>query len=223
MRLPVVPFVIAATLLAAAWYFFTATRPNRKILDAPRLTRLADIDGIETEVAVAPDGVQYAVIASGDVWVLNLASGGRRQITRTDEQESFPAWSPDGKQITFTRGAATFSVDPASGEEKLFRDNATSLSWSPTSRTAFVRDRALWIANPGGHDEKKLVDADTTADVTIDRPRFSPDSLQIAFLKTEAGVRGEVWVADALNGMARALVSDHAAENPLDTGWINEG
>ena len=32
-----------------------------------------------------------------------------------------------------------------------------------------------------------------------------------------------MWVADALNGMARALVSDHAAENPLDTGWINDG
>ena len=87
MRLPVVPFIVAVTLLAAAWYFFTATRPNRKILDVPRLTRLADIEGIETEVAVAPDGVQYAVIVSGDLWLLNIASGSRRQITRTDEEE----------------------------------------------------------------------------------------------------------------------------------------
>ena len=54
MRLPVVPFIVAVTLLAAAWYFFTATRPNRKILDVPRLTRLADIEGIERKSLSRP-------------------------------------------------------------------------------------------------------------------------------------------------------------------------
>src|SRR5437870_3923080 len=223
MRLPIVPFVIAVTLLAGVWYLFTATRPSRKTLDVPRLTRLADIDGIETEVAVAPDGNRYAVVVSGDVWFLDISTGVRRQITNTPEPETFPAWTQDGKRVSFTRGSDTFGVDPETGAEELLRANATSLSWSSTSRTTFVRDRALWIANPNDQNEKKLVDADQTPDITIDRPRFSPDSLQVAFIKTQLGIRGEVWVVDVFNGMARPLVGDRAAENPLDTGWINDG
>jgi Tol biopolymer transport system component len=223
MRLPVVPFVIAVTLLAAVWYLFTATRPNRKTLDIPRLTRLADIDGVETEVAISPDGNRYAVVASGSIWLLNVATSERHQITRTPEAGSFPAWTPDGKRITFTRGSDTFALDADTGAEELFSNNVTSLSWSSTNRTAFVRDRALWIGNSNAQDEKKLVEADAAADVTIQQPRFSPDSLQIAFIKTQLGLRGEVWVADVLNGMAQPVVSDRAAENPLDVGWINDG
>jgi Tol biopolymer transport system component len=223
MRLRIVPFVIAATLLTAAWYLLTATRADHKTIDVPRLTRLADIDGIETEVAASPDGNRYAVVASGDLWVLNIVTGARYQLTRTPEAESFPAWTPDGKRITFTRGSDTFAVNPDSHSEELVRKNATSLSWSMTNRTAFVRDRALWITNPDGLNDKKLVEADHAPDISIQGPRFSPDSLQIAFVKTQLGLRGEVWVADATSGMARAVVADRAAENPLDAGWINEG
>ena len=64
MRLPVIPFVIAATLLAAVWYLFTAARSDHRTLDVPRLTRLADIDGTETEVAAAPEGNRLAVVAA---------------------------------------------------------------------------------------------------------------------------------------------------------------
>jgi len=223
MRFPIVPFTIATTLLTVVWYLFTSTRPKHKVLDVPRLTRLADIDGIETEVAIAPDGNRYAVIVSGDIWVLNIATGGRYQLTPPSDPESSPAWTPDGKRITFTRGSDTFAVDPDTGAEEVLRKNATSLSWSPSSRAAFVRDRALWIADASSQDEKKLVEADPTPDVTVDRPRFSPDSLEICFIKTQLGVRGEVWMVHVSNGMTRPLVSDRAAENPIDVGWINEG
>jgi Tol biopolymer transport system component len=223
MRLPIIPFVIAATLLTTVWYFFNATRSEHRTLDVPRLTRLADIDGIETEVAATSAGDRLAVIASGDLWVLNLTAGNRKRITQTAEFESFPNWTPDEKRITVTRGSDTFAIDPDNGGEELFRSNATWLSWSPTGRTAFVRDRALWIANQNDPDGRKLVDADGTPDVDIRAPRFSPDSLQIAFIKSQLGIRGEVWVVDVSNGMARPLVMDRMAENPLDVGWINNG
>jgi Tol biopolymer transport system component len=223
MRLPVIPFVIAVTLLAAVWYLFTATGSNRRTLDVPRLTRVADIDGIETEVAISPDGNRVAVIASGDLWVLDLSSGARKQITRSSEAKSFPNWTPDSKRITFTRGRDTFAIDPETGSEAVFLSNATWLSWSETSRTTFVRERALWIANPNDRDEKKLVEADMVPDVDIQTPRFSPDALHIAFIKSQLGIRGEVWVVDVDNGMTRPLVVDRSAENPLDVGWINNG
>src|SRR5207249_4253684 len=147
-----------AVLLSAVWYLFNATRSGERTIDVPRITRIADIDGIETEVAITPDGNRYAVVASGDLWVLNIANGDRKQLTHTPEAESFPAWMPDGKRITFTRGANTFAINPDTGAEELFRSDATSLSWSTTSRTTFVRARALWIANPNDQREQKLVD-----------------------------------------------------------------
>ena len=223
MRLPIIPFIVASVLLGTVYYFFNAARSGPRTLDAPRLTRLVDIDGIETEVAVAPDGNRYAVIADGNLWIWTAPTGERKQLTRTLEPNSFPAWTADGKRITYTRGTDTFAANPESGAEELFRSNATSLSWSSTSRTAFVRGRALWIANPNDQNEKKLVDADAIPDIDIRMPRFSPDALQLAFIKTQLGLRGEVWVVDALNGMARQLVSDRQAENPVDVGWVNDG
>ena len=115
MRLPIVPFLIAATLLTAVVYLFNATTPDRRSLDVPRLTRLADIDGTETELAITPDGDRCAVVAAGDLWLLRLSDGSRRQITQTPEAESFPSWMPDGRRMTFTRGADTFVLDPENG------------------------------------------------------------------------------------------------------------
>src|SRR5438046_2588105 len=104
MRLPIIPFVIAVTLLGAVWYLFTTTHTGRRTLDVPRLNRIADIDGIETEVGVSADAKRIAAIVSGDVWVLNLSTNDRKQLTRTGEAESFPNWNPDNKHVTFSRG-----------------------------------------------------------------------------------------------------------------------
>jgi len=56
MRVPIIPFVVAAVLLAGVWYLFNTMRSGQRTLDAPRLTRVADMEGIETEVAITPDG-----------------------------------------------------------------------------------------------------------------------------------------------------------------------
>jgi Tol biopolymer transport system component len=97
------------------------------------------------------------------------------------------------------------------------------LSWSATSRQAFVRDRTLWITDSDGTHERALLEADANPEIRVISPRFSPDSLQVAFVKTNLGIRGEVWVIDVATGMARTLVSDRPAENPLDTAWLENG
>lgn len=223
MRLPIIPFIVATTLLLAVVFLFTSLRSENRVLGVPKLGRLADIEGTETEVAIAPDGNRYAVIVSGDLWLLDLSTGNRQQITRTPELESFPDWAPDGLQLTFTRGPDTFVFNTVTHSQSLFRANATSLAWSSTRSTAFIRNRALWVANPDGREERQLVEADTEPDVTIEKPRFSPNALQIAFIKTQLHRRGELWTVDVVNGMPYALVADRTAENPMDVGWIMDG
>jgi Tol biopolymer transport system component len=224
MKIPVIPIVVAATLVIIVVFLFNSMSSEQKTFGAPKIERLVDIEGIETEVALAPDGTRLVAVASGDLWLLNLSDGSRQRLTETPAPESFPAFAPDGKRITFTRGSDTFTISTDSPtESQLFRGNATSLSWSDTSRQTFVRDRTLWITDADGSHEHSLLEPDANPNISVRSPRFSPDSIQVAFVKTRLGLQGEVWVIDATNGMARTLVSDRWAENPMDVAWIENG
>jgi Tol biopolymer transport system component len=226
MKIPWVPLTVAATLVILVVFLFNSMDSGPKVFGQPRLERLADLDGIETEVSIAPDGNRLVAVVSGDLWLFDIAQGSRQRLTQTIDKESFPAWAPDGQQVSFTRGANTFTLPAAASdnqEPELFKENATSLSWSATGRLAFVRDRTLWITDMDGTGERALLEPDANPELSVRGPRFSPDSQQIAFIKTNLGLRGEVWTIDANKGAARALVSDRPAENPLDVAWIEEG
>ncbi len=227
MKLPVIPFLIAATLLGIAIYLFNTTgRGAPKILAAPKLTQIADVEGIETEVAISPDGTRCAVIADGDLWMLSLSDGHRERITRTSEPESFPAWSPDGKRLTFTRGADTMVVPSGAVAGSLaatLKADASSLSWSPSGRLVYVRGRGLWQTDVGGQNDKRIVAPDENPNVTLHSPRFSPDSMQIAFIKSLLDLSGQVWIVDSLTGVRHPIVIDRPGERPLDVGWMLEG
>jgi Tol biopolymer transport system component len=226
MKVPILPLAIAVAILGAVIYFVgTAKAPARAHFGAPILTRIGEFEGTETEVSIAPDGKQYAAIVSGNVWLLNIGDGSRKQITETPEQESFPSWTPDSRRVTFSRGNDTWAVSVLDSQPaaSVLKPNATSLEWSPSGRIAFVRDRELWVANSNGLSETKLISADPDPDITIHSPRFSPDSVQISFIKSQQNLKGEVWIANIQTGEKRALVSDRAIENPMDTGWIMDG
>lgn len=226
MKVPVLPFTIAVAILGALVYLIsTAKGPPRAHFGAPILTRIGEFDGTETEVSIAPDGKQYAAIVSGNLWLLNIGDGSRKQITETPEPESFPSWTPDSRRVTFTLGNDTWAVNVLEPQPvpSVLKANATSLDWSPSGRMAFVRDRELWVANSNGLNETRIIHADPDPDITIHSPRFSPDSTQISFIKSLQNLKGEVWIVDVQTGEKRALVADRPSENPMDSGWIMGG
>src|SRR5579884_1420990 len=227
MKLPIIPILVAGILLTGVVYLFNAgSGTDRRVLDVPKITRLTDVPGIETEVALSPDGTQCAVISDGDLWMVHLPDGSPVRLTETPEPESFPNWTPDGRRLTFSRGADTFVIpaDAKPGADAtVLKQDATSLSWSPGGRMTFVRGRALWISDPAGKSDKQIVAADENPNITIRTPRFSPDSLQIAFIKSFLNLSGQLWIFDIQVGKPRALVADRGAENPLDLGWIVDG
>jgi Tol biopolymer transport system component len=227
MRLPIIPILITALLLGGILYLFNAGGGgDRKVMDAPRLSRLTDVDGVETEVAISPDGSHCAIISDGDLWMVSLSDGKKVRLTQTPEPESFPAWSPDGRRVTFSRGPDTFVVPAEAGPDttpEIFKSDATNLSWATSGRTTYVRNRGLWITDGGAQNDKQIVAPDSNPNITLRNPRFSPDTLQIAFIKRFLDIDGQVWLVDATGTAPHALVGDRAAENPLDVGWILNG
>ena len=224
MKIPVIPIAVAATLILLVLFLFNSMSSRPKVLGAPKLELLADLEGTETEVTLAPDGMRLVAVASGDLWLFDMADGTRRRLTETIDPESFPAFAPDGRHVTFTRGNDTFEISTEnSSSVKLFKENATGLSWSSTSRQTFVRDRTLWITDAGGIHERSLLEPDANVEISVQSPRFSPDSLRLAFIRTTLGLQGEVWLFDVTSGKASALVADRWAENPLDVGWLENG
>ena len=222
MRLPIIPIAVVVVLIGGAAALLTSSRPTTLVLDAPEVSSLFDVEGIETEVAIDPGGVRYAVIASGSLWLVDTESGLQTRMTSSAEVESSPAWTPDGTTITFSRGGDTFELDVDGMEETLHREHATHLEWAANGRVALVRDRALWVADSSDAEARQLVAADPDSRVSIQSPRFSPSGEQIVYVKSLAGLRGEVWIVGLDGAPPTPLISDRIAENPTSAEWINE-
>jgi Tol biopolymer transport system component len=162
MRLPIIPIAVIVVVLGGFAALITSPGPVVLVLDAPTLTPLFELDGLETEVAIAPDGIQYAAIASGDLWLINIDSPQPIRLTESEEAESSPAWSPDGSTITFSRGPDTLAIEIADLSESLFLERATHLTWSDGNRIAFVRDRGLWVSGASDVESSETSDIESS-------------------------------------------------------------
>ena len=131
-----------------------------------------------------------------DVYVVRADSTGLRNVTRSREIEGEPVWSPDGRTLAFTAAepklrASVWTIDFESGERRRLtpRQRYSEMgSWSPQG------DRVAYstVTNADyGIDDVFAVAFDGTARVRLthnrllddERPRWSPESRWIAFLR----------------------------------------
>jgi Tol biopolymer transport system component len=138
--------------------------------------------------------------ASG-VFVMNGDGTNQTRLTTapTDGYDSFPAWSPDGTKIAFTRrlsgstsqiyvmSATGASVVPLTNNP----DGDEEPAWSPDgTKIAFVSD-SLWgnsqidVMNPDGTGVRPLTTASNSQ--YDDGPTWSPDSSELAFTRDSPG------------------------------------
>ena len=70
--------------------------------------------------------------ASAEVWVMDVDGTDRQQLTSNESEDSYPVWSPDGKQLAFQSnrdgnfGIYTMNIDGT---------GVTRLTDSPTDET----------------------------------------------------------------------------------------
>jgi Tol biopolymer transport system component len=184
---------------------------------------------------------QIAFVSTRDgneeIYVMNPDGTGQTRLTTDPYRDVHPAFSPNGRQLTFTsrRPADTSDeiyvmdaqdVDPLDGNG----DRLTKITGDPPrnfqsvyspdgSRMAFIRnepegDSELWVMDADGTDGRRLTD-NTANEI---RPAFSPDGRTIAFTRRDptnpdpGKRRDDIYVIGADGTGERRLTTHPAAD-----------
>lgn len=170
--------------------------------------------------AFAPDGRRFAYTRAGAIRTARLDGSGDRRL-RTG---SHPAWSPDGRTIAYTAPQGNTTglrlLDAATGRDlRELSTDAGPADWSPDGRALLyaTADRTIMAVAPGGAGPPRVLARDGTA------PVWSPDGLEIAYIRGSAAGRWAVW-RKRIDGPARRiyLTAPSAARPPgvpVELAW----
>jgi len=176
--------------LAAATAALGAQTPAKHPITLDDMAKIRSV----RDPQCSPDGTSVAYVVSttdvkedksnSHVWMVNLDGTNDRQVTSSQESESSPRWSRDGKYLAFTssrpgaaKGNQVWLLDRSGGEAAQLTDvkgRLQDFEWSPDSkRLAIVMgdpDPEADQSGAGGDASKKV-----PKPIVIDRYKYKQD------------------------------------------------
>ena len=159
---------------------------------------------------------------NGEIYVMNPDGSAVTNLTHDPADDAWPAWSPDGAKIAFSRRVGpTLSRDiyvmnaDGTGVKNLTNNPADDYTpaWSPDgSRIAFASDRdeyygEIYVMNADGSGVTRLT-IHPLEDLT---PAWSPDGSKIAFARENESYKDEIYVMSP-DGSGVTRLSDSGRE-----------
>ena len=180
-------------LLILAFSYAPLAQTARRPLKLDDMFRFRNV----SDPQLSPDGQWVAYVVStidakddkstSHIWMVNIDGSNNRQITFSNESESSPRFSPDGKYLSFTssrpgktRGNQVWLLDRSGGEAMQITELKGRLQgheWSPDSkRLALVIGDPDPDADPGPSPPPGVTPTPRVAKpIVIDRYRFKQD------------------------------------------------
>ncbi|GKT44025.1 topoisomerase 1-associated factor 1 [Colletotrichum spaethianum] len=139
------------------------------------LEKLVATPSVEDAGALSPDGAQLAFVSTengykANVWVMDLATGERRNLTNTANVAGDPlkpdgyfrpSWSPDGEWIAF-----------ASDRNTEWRGHGNGTGWEHT------QELSVYVIRPDGTGFRQIA---TKLGYCLGSPRWSPDGKRVIY------------------------------------------
>jgi eukaryotic-like serine/threonine-protein kinase len=171
----------------------------------------------------------------------SLSNARLSQLTTTEGLHEFPAWSPDGKRLSYVHEAAGFKKiflqSPQRDAQQLTLGSADDIqsTWTPDGQALlFVRSNQsrdklepgdvfgrydggdIWKKDLSSGKEEKFIE-------NAFHPSFSPDGKLIAVEASWGGPR-RIWIADAQGHNPQQITSDSSeAVDHLEPNWSPDG
>jgi tricorn protease len=187
-----------------------------------------------TEVAFSKDGLEIAVIAGGDVWVMDTELREPRQITNTPEEESEPVWSGDALVFLSGQGGREdiWQAERADAKKywwqndqfdlkKLTNDAATeyNLTLSPDGgRFGYLKERGdFWVMDANGTDARRVFQ-------NWSPPQYdwSPDGKWIVYAVSDNDFNRDIWLRP-IDGSRKPFNLSRHPDNEFAPRWSPDG
>jgi tricorn protease len=187
------------------------------------MPRWEDVTGRMSNIALSPTGRRIVAEARGEVFTIPAEKGDVRNLSASaSSAERAPAWSPDGKYVSYfsdKSGEYTLVLEEQDGlkpprEIALPKANFYyTPSWSPDSKKLLYSDTNLnvWVLDVASGEAKIVGNDPWMVPQRTLHPTWSPDSKHVAFASRLNSLYRAIFVANVETG-EKTQITDGLAD-----------
>ena len=229
-------------LISVLLWRFTGLGGNRLLPGSVDTVQITTTPGLAIGASFSPDGERIAFSSNRSGWfeiyVRTIGPRGtEQQVTKNGDQNTEPAWSPDGKSIAYHSVArhGIWITPVEGGVARQVAPFGSSPAWSPDGRQLAFRsnepsslaasdwpgdgESTIWTVAADGSQLQQITTSGNPAGQHAD-PSWSPDGKHVIFATLgliTMGFRGALWIADAATGSLQPVAQGQiwGAANPV--------